>query len=954
VYVAFFLVKQVQGCRIRTNNSMFPFPWVHQKKIRDTNPVNATNVDDPSQSGISDDLVAEELLTRFPEYGTTTPSLISIVSSNDERDDENWIQNDDNEDVEDFGTNQSSAMSWQRKRKVEKNQASVSTATKVNNSWWMPALPANVPGFASSSVNDNTKGNVPQNEGNTIPETMSFVDQPSGTHSGGRSLDSSGWDPIEQSLWKPAPPPLPPITLATKDALRTGTKSSAQRRPGTNIAGSGARPPAATVDGPDWMPDELYKSCALCEAPFTIFRRKHHCRYCGQIFCNVCSSYHLPQPNDSVHGTVRNSKHLSQSTQQQLSLSTVRVCKTCYDQCNTKKHSGAPPLTSGKSALHPVNESKQAAARTTMSTTSALEQPAASLPPPPLPALPAEKSQLILKKVKPNASSASTSVGTSDNYQQNFSMVQEGQRHIGQIAADHLELVAKELLRLHAPLIWSMSSANNNPIKISSWVNALLTFATRCCATVNPNVKKGDFLDIRPYVKVKAIPGGSYRDCAYLSGVMFRKTVSHKRMAREVLNPRILLLSGGIDFVRNAESRISSLETLFEQEDKYMELLVSKLVKLEPDVVLVGRSVNRKAHELLVKANIILIQQVKLTLLNRIARQTGATIVSSTDYHSMNQLNKEVLGKCCRFRLVTFRDNEVWTENELVQETNDKCNVYHPSVSNDEATNAVSVNSHVVPVPSTVEISPKKRRSIKALLADQTLSNHERQAALAAQRLGENVLDGTDAVRAGLAKRGVAHTYVMLEGCPKHLGCTVVLRGADRAALKELKGVFRFLVNFAYNIRLETTYLKERGARIRPDFQFLPSNACSSSLCVDYGQPPDGRKVRPWNGGGKNELSLPRGDPGELSAVDHQSILITSVWMTEKTQCCPAEVKGICYYSQQDVALGQFLRDSCFNLSLKCQNPNCKKSVLDHSLSFVHNDGLINIVVSTALHFGPY
>lgn len=47
----------------------------------------------------------------------------------------------------------------------------------------------------------------------------------------------------------------------------------------------------------------------------------------------------------------------------------------------------------------------------------------------------------------------------------------------------------------------------------------------------------------------------------------------------------------------------------------------------------------------------------------------------------------------------------------------------------------------------------------------------------------------------------------------------------------------------------------------------------------------------------------------------------------------------------QDVSLGQFLRDSCFNLSLKCQNPNCKKSVLDHSLSFVHNDGLINITV---------
>lgn len=36
---------------------------------------------------------------------------------------------------------------------------------------------------------------------------------------------------------------------------------------------------------------------------------------------------------------------------------------------------------------------------------------------------------------------------------------------------------------------------------------------------------------------------------------------------------------------------------------------------------------------------------------------------------------------------------------------------------------------------------------------------------------------------------------------------------------------------------------------------------------------------------------------------------------------------------------------SCFNLALKCQNPSCKKSVIDHNLSFIHNDGMINISV---------
>lgn len=424
-------------------------------------------------------------------------------------------------------------------------------------------------------------------------------------------------------------------------------------------------------------------------------------------------------------------------------------------------------------------------------------------------------------------------------------------------------------------------------------------------------------------MKVKTVPGGNYRDCAYLSGIMFRKTVVNKRMAKQIDNPRILLLSGGIEFTRT-ENRIASLETLFEQEEKYMEILVAKILKLKPDVLLVGRTVSRRGQELLLKAGVVLIQHVKSSLLSRIARQTGATVISSTD-HYMSQFGPDVLGKCRRFRLVTFRDNELWSD-ELLPEGMEE------NTDSNKSSRSPQQLQH-------------KRRSIEAMLADPKLSIPERQAALAASKLGQGVLDGCEAVKTGLAKRGVANSYVLLEGCPKHLGCTVVLRGAQRAALKELKVVFRFLVNIAYNLRLETSYLKERGARIRPDFQEAGLKyAHSSSLCVNYGQPPMGNKTRPWNGGTTDQLPLL--GSAEVTAFDHQSILITSVWMTEKTQCCPAEVKGICYYSLQDVALGQFLRDSCFNLSLKCQNPNCKKSVLDHSLSFVHNDGLINITVS--------
>ncbi len=197
------------------------------------------------------------------------------------------------------------------------------------------------------------------------------------------------------------------------------------------------------------------------------------------------------------------------------------------------------------------------------------------------------------------------------------------------------------------------------------------------------------------------------------------------------------------------------------------------------------------------------------------------------------------------------------------------------------------------------------KKSIDSKLSASNLTNHQRQAVLAAGALGETVRDGCEAVRCGIAKRGVSVTYCLIEGCPGQLGCTVVLRGGSRPALKQVKRLFRFIVNFSYNLKLETSYLRARRAKLPGDYKLPANPVTSSSLCVEYGPPPHGRKVRPWNGGGTKKDYAHRSLSGKITALDHQSILISSVWMAGKTQCCPAEVKGISYYSQQDVSVSK-------------------------------------------------
>ncbi|KAG5285171.1 hypothetical protein AALO_G00000330 [Alosa alosa] len=64
-------------------------------------------------------------------------------------------------------------------------------------------------------------------------------------------------------------------------------------------------------DPPEWVPDDACSSCVSCKAPFTVIRRKHHCRSCGKIFCSRCSSHSAPLPR---YGQMK----------------PVRVCTHCY------------------------------------------------------------------------------------------------------------------------------------------------------------------------------------------------------------------------------------------------------------------------------------------------------------------------------------------------------------------------------------------------------------------------------------------------------------------------------------------------------------------------------------------------------------------------------------------------------------------------------------------------
>ena len=56
---------------------------------------------------------------------------------------------------------------------------------------------------------------------------------------------------------------------------------------------------------PVWVADELVSNCNSCGQSFNLIRRRHHCRNCGHIYCNQCSSHYVPLKQFGYNRPVR-------------------------------------------------------------------------------------------------------------------------------------------------------------------------------------------------------------------------------------------------------------------------------------------------------------------------------------------------------------------------------------------------------------------------------------------------------------------------------------------------------------------------------------------------------------------------------------------------------------------------------------------------------------------------
>ena len=182
------------------------------------------------------------------------------------------------------------------------------------------------------------------------------------------------------------------------------------------------------------------------------------------------------------------------------------------------------------------------------------------------------------------------------------------------------------------------------------WEKSLVPILLRCAEDIDPNIQRGDDIDIRHYVKLKKAPNGSPRDTAYVSGVVFSKNMALKGMRRSIPDARLLLVSFPIVYARH-QQHFMSLDAVIAQEKEYLRNLVRRIVALKPDVVLAQKQVAGFALELLRDAGVTVAYSLKESVLHAVSRCTQSRIITSVDKLTMESKH---LGSCEQFDIKTL------------------------------------------------------------------------------------------------------------------------------------------------------------------------------------------------------------------------------------------------------------------------------------------------------------
>jgi len=138
-------------------------------------------------------------------------------------------------------------------------------------------------------------------------------------------------------------------------------------------------------------------------------------------------------------------------------------------------------------------------------------------------------------------------------------------------------------------------------------------------------------------IKVEKKAGSSINDCNIIQGIVLDKEIVHGGMPKKISEAKIALLNAALEISKtetDAKINISNpqqLKSFLDEENRMLKNMVDKVIASGATVVLCQKGIDDMAQHYLAKAGILAVRRVKESDLTKLAKATGARIVTNLD-----------------------------------------------------------------------------------------------------------------------------------------------------------------------------------------------------------------------------------------------------------------------------------------------------------------------------------
>jgi archaeal chaperonin len=146
-------------------------------------------------------------------------------------------------------------------------------------------------------------------------------------------------------------------------------------------------------------------------------------------------------------------------------------------------------------------------------------------------------------------------------------------------------------------------------------------------------------------VKVEKKAGGSLHDSQLIQGIVIDKEIVHPGMPKKIQGAKIALLNSALEIEKtefDAKLNISSpdqMQKFLNEEERILKSMVDKISASGANVLLCQKGIDDMAQQFLAKEGIIAVRRIKESDMTKLAKATGARMVTNTD-----ELSKDDIG----------------------------------------------------------------------------------------------------------------------------------------------------------------------------------------------------------------------------------------------------------------------------------------------------------------------